>query len=62
MGIVVKGGKKTERVDGEGFLSARWGSPDERKKAARRARVWAMPLPELNNYKFNLKHFQLKIS
>jgi hypothetical protein len=35
------------------FLSARWGSPEERKKAARRANVWAIPLPELkNNHKY----------
>jgi hypothetical protein len=32
-----------------GFLSARWGSPEERKKAARRASVWAIPFPELKN-------------
>jgi hypothetical protein len=40
-----------------GFLSARWGSPEERKKAARRASVWAIPLPELKQSQVYQKLF-----
>jgi hypothetical protein len=39
------------------FLSARCGSPEERKKAARRANVWAIPLPELKQSQVYQKLF-----